>query len=366
MKILKKNIFYKVNTKEESLKIEDFLKGYNGFKEVAYNSEWCYLGTIGENQAWWHAEHYTRGNVLVDSFSEWCELCIEGFAGKIPWEEEEKEKLEEEQKEPITHNSNIIVTEDNAYVGMKVVRGRDWTYGDQDKNSKYGTITSVGHIKGRCRVEWENGHKNSYSIGQFNSYDLYVYKDLSNPPVKQGIVDSQGIPYEFTGEGRKYTFQDGYQGPHPFKIGQRVIVHEGGNLGEKDVEIIIDKKEYPNNNLYPFIGGETKRGQVVACYPHHSRNTRLIVTILDESLGNTLVKNSALMAVETIANNDEQSEGLEHVYKNTGLMPIDDSPSLAKSKPKPKLNLSIEETNIEEIRVNFKPKSRKTRKISLI
>ena len=58
-------------------------------------------------------------------------------------------------------------------IGAKVVRGRDWKYGEQD-----GGEGNVGSIlqeleNDRVRVLWENGHKNMYRIGCERKYDLY-------------------------------------------------------------------------------------------------------------------------------------------------------------------------------------------------
>lgn len=74
--------------------------------------------------------------------------------------------------------TTIMVTEAIAFIGMKVVRGRDWTYGDQDKGSEYARIIAIGPpvtAKGWVRVKWENGAENSYRV--YEAYDLYLYKD---------------------------------------------------------------------------------------------------------------------------------------------------------------------------------------------
>ncbi len=75
--------------------------------------------------------------------------------------------------------SNKIVTQDNVKVGDKVVRGRDWSYGDQDKDSIYGIVYNHD---GRCwvTVNWINHkgmivYQDGYQIGPY-SYDLYFYE----------------------------------------------------------------------------------------------------------------------------------------------------------------------------------------------
>ena len=60
---------------------------------------------------------------------------------------------------------------------MKVVRGRNWSYGEQDAETgntdRIGTIININE-NGYVRVEWGNGQKFSYrASGKF--FDLYVY-----------------------------------------------------------------------------------------------------------------------------------------------------------------------------------------------
>ena len=91
-----------------------------------------------------------------------------------------------------------IVTEENVYVGMKVVRGRDWQWADQDKDSPYGVITRIRSDKWVC-VNWENPnnrqhHEYIYRVGSDLCYDLYMYES-SVPKFKVGnfvtVIDTQ-------------------------------------------------------------------------------------------------------------------------------------------------------------------------------
>jgi energy-coupling factor transporter ATP-binding protein EcfA2 len=66
-------------------------------------------------------------------------------------------------------------------VGQKVVRGKDWQWGDQDGGSIYGIIVSIDGNIGWCSVEWidENLNplrKNGYRVGP-HDHDLYYYKE---------------------------------------------------------------------------------------------------------------------------------------------------------------------------------------------
>lgn len=73
------------------------------------------------------------------------------------------------------------VTFDNwdKYINIKVVRGRDWDHADyQDNNGEsLGEIISEPYDEEDgwwIEVEWDNGHKNIYRIGD-RYYDLYFY-----------------------------------------------------------------------------------------------------------------------------------------------------------------------------------------------
>lgn len=72
--------------------------------------------------------------------------------------------------------SNILVTKENCKIGLKVIRGKDWDYGDQDRDSRFGTIMEYDTSYGWTRVKWESGYTDSYRIGAYGYYDLYFYK----------------------------------------------------------------------------------------------------------------------------------------------------------------------------------------------
>jgi len=86
--------------------------------------------------------------------------------------------------------SNIMVTKYNAVVGLEVVRGRDWDYGNQDHVNGKQVVGVIVHETGYfpsnknsgwVRVQWKGGRKDSYEIGdgldnEDAKYDLYVYQ----------------------------------------------------------------------------------------------------------------------------------------------------------------------------------------------
>jgi hypothetical protein len=74
---------------------------------------------------------------------------------------------------------NTTISVKYPIIGAKVVRGKDWVYGNQDGGEgKTGVI--IEKIEDNwVRVKWENDCKDSYRIGDRGMYDLYFenYKD---------------------------------------------------------------------------------------------------------------------------------------------------------------------------------------------
>jgi len=91
--------------------------------------------------------------------------------------------------------SNIMVTKDNAVIGLEVVRGRDWDYGNQDHFEGKPSVGTIAMGYG-CfpsnknsdwvRVQWKGGSTDSYEI-EDGRYDLYVYQG-STEPVQQPVT----------------------------------------------------------------------------------------------------------------------------------------------------------------------------------
>ena len=72
----------------------------------------------------------------------------------------------------------VVTTVD---VGAKVVRGKDWSWSDQDDGSCYGIITKRDSSTGWVAIDWisDTGRvitqDYQYRIGDLNKYDLYYY-----------------------------------------------------------------------------------------------------------------------------------------------------------------------------------------------
>lgn len=81
-----------------------------------------------------------------------------------------------------------MVTKDNVFLGARVVRGRDWGYGEQDSYS-VGVVTSLNYTYTSdntdwLRVIWANKHENSYRVGYKDCFDLYFASDECVPESK--------------------------------------------------------------------------------------------------------------------------------------------------------------------------------------
>ncbi len=62
-------------------------------------------------------------------------------------------------------------------VALRVVRGPDWHYGDEDGGEGYvGSVilTETGENGSSAVVIWDNGNRGSYSCGVGGKYDLRV------------------------------------------------------------------------------------------------------------------------------------------------------------------------------------------------
>ena len=66
-----------------------------------------------------------------------------------------------------------VVNRENVRTGMKVIRGPDWNWGDQDGCSgSSGVIIGAVDSEGWVPVRWSNGSSNKYRVGANDKYDL--------------------------------------------------------------------------------------------------------------------------------------------------------------------------------------------------
>ena len=61
------------------------------------------------------------------------------------------------------------------WLGLRVVRGPDWEWGDQDGGEGFvGTVASLEEDGGAVIVQWDMGQRCRYRCGQDNKFDLRV------------------------------------------------------------------------------------------------------------------------------------------------------------------------------------------------
>lgn len=82
--------------------------------------------------------------------------------------------------------AEVIITREIAFVGMKVKRGRDWYYSNQDiSDGKTGVGVIVDLIvpsyPGWIYVSWKPGEKFMHRVGEEEKFDLYLWTPESTP-----------------------------------------------------------------------------------------------------------------------------------------------------------------------------------------
>lgn len=87
--------------------------------------------------------------------------------------------------------------------GDRVVRGRDWEWGDQDRDSIYGIVVKQHRSDGWLCVIWVDKNnkqlrEESYRIGNDGKYDLYYYEEDITQIIEQiiSIIDKLIDKYE--------------------------------------------------------------------------------------------------------------------------------------------------------------------------
>ena len=61
-------------------------------------------------------------------------------------------------------------------LGLRLVRGPDWSWGDQDGGEGcVGTVAEVGEGGRSVLVQWDAGTRERYRCGEDNKFDLRVF-----------------------------------------------------------------------------------------------------------------------------------------------------------------------------------------------
>lgn len=97
-------------------------------------------------------------------------------------------------KEPVTNSYVIVILKlhyliftGSMEVGLRVVRGPDWKWGNQDGGEGHvGTVVEIGKPGSSTSpdktvvVQWDSGSRTNYRVGYQGAYDLRV---LDNAPI---------------------------------------------------------------------------------------------------------------------------------------------------------------------------------------
>ena len=77
-------------------------------------------------------------------------------------------------------------------IGVRVSRGPDWSWDDQDGGGFGTTTQGAEHAEGWVSVEWDAGGRNNYRVGADGEYDLVIVDD--SEAVSPRILVSHGPP----------------------------------------------------------------------------------------------------------------------------------------------------------------------------
>ncbi|CAK9102726.1 unnamed protein product [Durusdinium trenchii] len=109
----------------------------------------------------------------------------------------------------------------SCIAGVRVRRGPDWSWGDQDGGG-LGT-TRADPDPGWVKVTWDNGGTNSYRVGRGGHYDLIVAQ-ASSPSSQRNIT--VGSRVRFTEDSRNVDFAECPGTDLSFSVGDTCTVHE--------------------------------------------------------------------------------------------------------------------------------------------
>ncbi|XP_046572310.1 uncharacterized protein LOC124280417 isoform X3 [Haliotis rubra] len=74
----------------------------------------------------------------------------------------------------LVDQSRRLAANELIEIGVKVKRGTDWSYGNQDGGPGGRGMVIRKRKDGRVKVRWDNGHINSYNFGSHGEFDLEI------------------------------------------------------------------------------------------------------------------------------------------------------------------------------------------------
>jgi hypothetical protein len=129
---------------------------------------------------------------------------------------------------------------DKYVEGMKVVRGRDWKWYDQDKRSEYGIVSRHGDVNNWINVMWysADGKKlpgsYGYRIGDQGCYDLYEYEEKYKSSTNFKTGDEV---YMFKrGNNDDWTYVGNVSDSELYSMNKRLVVKESEDVDDVDVD----------------------------------------------------------------------------------------------------------------------------------
>ncbi|XP_071117239.1 uncharacterized protein [Haliotis cracherodii] len=102
-----------------------------------------------------------------------------------------------------------LATHELIEIGVKVKRGVDWSYADQDGGPDGRGIVIRKRKDGRVKVRWDNGHINSYYFGGHGKFDLEVSteEDELSAVIAASLEETASPPREHQDEDVRRSLQ---------------------------------------------------------------------------------------------------------------------------------------------------------------
>lgn len=153
-------------------------------------------------------------------------------------------------------SNNNMVTELN--IGLKVVRGRDWKWDEQDRGSEYGVIIGKGREEGWARVCWykkdgnptlSEGSNSNYRIGYNSLFDLYEYTGIY-PLEDSNIKIGDEVQCISIGSIDEWAESGWVEYDERLQVGQIGIVDSIN--AKRSTMYVIDAKEHYQPWSYPI------------------------------------------------------------------------------------------------------------------